>query len=155
MAKRKKVNTQPFWRFAFLVYLALMLWLLFGRSWGWQEGVPYRQLLAQHINLKLFHTIENYWYIVTHRPDSPLFAHCLINLAGNVVMFIPAGWLLPRLWRRFSRFFRFLLTSFLIILLIESLQLLTLLGSFDVDDIVLNLIGMITGYLFWKLGSRK
>ena len=44
MAKRKrKVNTQPFWRFLFVLYLALMLWLLFGRSPGWTAGLTYRE----------------------------------------------------------------------------------------------------------------
>ena len=71
----------------------------------------------------------------------------MINLVGNVVLFIPAGWLLPRLWRRFRNFFLFILTCAVSIFLIETLQLFTLLGSFDVDDIILNLSGMLLGYL--------
>ena len=41
------------------------------------------------------------------------------------------------------------------ILLIEALQLFTLLGSFDVDDIILNLCGMTVGYFLNLLFHRK
>lgn len=154
MAK-KKVNTQPFWRFVFLIYLAGMLYLLFGRSWGWVEGVSYKTLLLQSISLKPFRTIDNYMYVVLNRRDSELFVHCLVNLAGNVLLFIPAGWLMPRLFRRFQRFFPFFFSAVGIILLIETAQLLTLLGKFDVDDILLNLLGMVLGYLLWRCFKRK
>ena len=119
MAK-KKVNTQPFWRFIFLIYLAGMLYLLFGRSWGWVEGIRYQELVLQSISLKPFRTIDNYMYVVLHRQDSDIFVHCLVNLVGNVVLFIPAGWLLPRLFRRFQKFFPFFFSAVGIILLIET-----------------------------------
>ncbi len=154
MAK-KKVNTQPFWRFIFLIYLAGMLYLLFGRSWGWVEGIRYQELVLQNISLKPFHTIDNYMYVVLHRQDSDIFVHCLVNLVGNVVLFIPAGWLLPRLFRRFQKFFPFFFSAVGIILLIETAQLLTLLGKFDVDDILLNLLGMVLGFLLWRCFKRK
>ncbi len=154
MAK-KKVNTQPFWRFLFLVYLALMLWLLFGRTYNWVDGLTYQEMIARNINAKPFYTIDNYLYVVLHRPQSGIFLHCLINLVGNVVMFIPAGWLLPRIFPRFRRFWKFLLCCAVSILLIEVFQLFTLLGSFDVDDIILNLIGMILGYLAWQIFRRR
>lgn len=154
MAK-KKVNTQPFWRFIFLIYLAGMLYLLFGRSWGWVEGIRYQELVLQNISLKPFRTIDNYMYVVLHRQDSDIFVHCLVNLVGNVVLFIPAGWLLPRLFRRFQKFFPFFFSAVGIILLIETAQLLTLLGKFDVDDILLNLLGMVLGFLLWRCFKRK
>lgn len=154
MAKRK-LNTQPFWRFLFVVYAALMLWLLFGRDYHWHQGLMYEQMLLKNISLRPFRTIDNYMYIVLYRPDSDYFTHCLINLIGNVVMFIPAGWLLPRIFRRFHKFWRFLLSCILIILTIEVIQLFTLLGIFDVDDIILNLLGMLIGYLLWRFVKRK
>ena len=43
----------------------------------------------------------------------------------------------------------------LVMLAVETAQLLTLLGSFDVDDLILNLFGMILGYLFCIANSRK
>ena len=49
----------------------------------------------------------------------------------------------------------FLLTCTALILTIELVQLLTLLGSFDVDDIILNLGGMTVGYIACLLFHRK
>ena len=151
MAKRrKKVNTQPLWRFLFVVYIALMLWLLFGRSPGWSDGRAYRELLRQNINLNPFYTIENYLHVILKNPQSSYFKNCIIELLGNILLFIPAGWLLPRLFKSMRKFFLFLLTCLLAILFVESLQLVTLLGRFDVDDIILNIAGMLIGYILYK-----
>lgn len=154
MAKRKQ-NTQPVWRFLFLVYMGLMLWLLFGRSRGWGQDAAYLQILAGNINLRPFYTIRNYLNIVLHYPNAAIFPHCVINLVGNVVMFIPAGWLLPRIFKNMGKFPIFLLTCLCGILSVEILQLFTLLGSFDVDDVILNLLGMVTGYVIWKCHNKK
>lgn len=156
MAKRKrKINTQPFWRFLFVVYAALMLWLLFGRSPGWIDGLGYREILKLNINLHPFYTIDNYVNVITKYPNSPYYTQCVIELAGNILMFIPAGWLLPRLFQPMRKFFPFLLTCLLSILFVEALQLFTLLGHFDVDDIILNLTGMLLGYILYALTAKK
>ena len=148
MAKRKKKqNTQPFWRLVFLLYAALMFWLLFCRSWGWSSDQDYWQIVEQNLCLKPFDTITRYANIILYYPHSSSFTHCFINLVGNVVMFIPAGWLLPRIFQKQRHYLIFLLTCFLTILLVETVQLFTLLGCFDVDDIILNLAGMTLGYL--------
>lgn len=156
MAKRKsKVNTQPFWRFLFVLYLALMLWLLFGRSPGWTAGLTYREILRNNISLKPFYTIDNYLNVIKNYPESSYFTQCIIELAGNILLFIPAGWLLPRLFKAMRKFFPFLLTCALSIVFVESLQLFTLLGRFDVDDIILNISGMLIGYIIYAISVKK
>lgn len=152
---RKKAARNPFLRFLFLVYCAAMLWLLFFRSWGWEEGLSYRQMLQGNINLVPLLTIRNYLHVVIHRSNDDVLVHCIINLAGNVLLFIPPGYLLPKLWKKQENFFRFFFTCSLSILLVELVQLFTLLGSFDVDDIILNLIGMILGFLYYHLRKPK
>lgn len=152
---RKKQNTQPLLRFAFVVYLALMLWLLFGRSRGWVDGLSYEQMLHLNVNFRPLFTIRNYLQVVLHRTNDSVFVHCVINLVGNVVMFIPAGWLLPGIWKNHRNFFQFTATCLAAILLIELTQLLTLLGSFDVDDVILNMAGLWIGYLAYILTHLK
>lgn len=154
MAKRKHTR-QPFVRFLFVIYGLLMLWLLFGRPQGWSDTLTYQQMLQQNMNLTPLLTIRNYWYVVRHGTDPVLLRHCIINLVGNVVLFIPIGYGMVRIWSRFRNFFLFLLTCAGAILLIEALQLFTLLGSFDVDDIILNLCGMTVGYFLNLLFHRK
>ena len=70
----------------------------------------------------------------------------LMNTLGNVIIFIPFGFLLPLLFKQINNvkiaskiFIKF-------ILLIESLQLLTFTGVFDIDDIILNMLGALIGY---------
>ena len=153
MAKQNKSST-PLWRFLFVVYVALLLWLLFGRSFDWIEGLSYQQQLKNNISLVPFHTIGNYWKVVCRREYTRLFFHCLINLAGNILLFIPIGYFLPRLWLKMCRFFPFFFTCILSVCLVEILQLFTLLGSMDIDDLILNLFGMIMGYLIFMIFKR-
>ncbi len=73
------------------------------------------------------------------------------NVAGNIAGFIPLGILFPLLfaWRR--RAFKTILLIFFISLTFESVQLITGLGVFDVDDLILNTSGGILGYLLYRL----
>ena len=154
MAKRNPSST-PLWRFLFVVYAAMLLWLLFDRSFDWVEGLSYREQLSRNISLTPFLTIGNYWKVVCRREYDSLFFHCVINLAGNVVLFIPIGYFLPRLWMKMRNFFVFFFTCTLSICLVETLQLLTLLGSMDIDDLILNLGGMIFGYLLFMIFKKQ
>lgn len=154
MTKRKS-NRQPFVRFLFLIYGIVMLWLLFGRPRGWIDGLTYKQMLRQNMNLVPLLTIRNYWYVVQHGTNPALLRHCIINLAGNVLLFIPIGYWIVRLWPRFRNFLLFLATCAGLILMVETLQLFTLLGSFDIDDVILNLVGMTLGYFYALLRHRK
>jgi len=148
-------SRHSFIRFLFVVYGLAMLWLLFGRPQGWVDGLTYKEMLQQNVNLTPLLTIKNYWQVVQHSSNPDLLRHCLINLAGNVVLFIPIGYWLVRLWPRFRNFFLFAATCAGMILLIETLQLFTLLGCFDVDDIILNLSGMTVGYFLCLLFHHK
>ncbi len=153
--KKETANATPFWRFLFLLYCGTMLWLLFGRVNGWSYGVPYFEQLRKNNSLIPFYTIRRFLYVLRHPVNADTALHCFINLAGNVLLFIPAGWLLPKLWGRMEHFFHFFALCFAGIFLVEVLQLFTLLGVFDVDDIILNLFGMMLGFLFYKLFHRK
>lgn len=70
----------------------------------------------------------------------------LVNLLGNVVVFIPFGFLTPLLKLRFISLLRISLYVVPCILLLESLQMLLHVGSFDIDDLLLNLLGVWAGY---------
>lgn len=152
-------------RFFFMVYGALMLWLLFDRG-GATPGVPYWQQVQQNMNLDPFHTVGGYWHILTSRAyyiekwgsASVYFYHAriaFVNLAGNVVMFIPLGYFIPAVWKKRRSFFRCFFCALGMILAVEIAQLLTLLGSCDVDDLILNMLGVILGYGFFRMIHRK
>ena len=72
------------------------------------------------------------------------------NLAGNVVLFIPFGFFIPLLWKRFRSIGTMLLLSFCIPLFIEGTQYFIGRSS-DIDDVLLNAIAIFLGYGFYLL----
>ncbi|CAM4450463.1 VanZ family protein [Paenibacillus typhae] len=77
----------------------------------------------------------------------------LVNLAGNVIVFVPFGLLLPLVQERFRSPFILTLWTIFYILLLETLQMVLRVGSFDVDDLLLNLIGVWSGLLLLRITS--
>ena len=70
----------------------------------------------------------------------------LKNLLGNLLPFIPFGFLLPIAYPRIKTFFKVFLVGMFAVLFIEIFQYMTRLGSFDIDDIILNMVGVLSGY---------
>lgn len=152
--KKRYPKSTPLWRFLFVVYALVLLWLLFDRTPDWGDSQIYSEQMRSNINLVPFLTIGNYWKVVTRLEFTPMFYHSVINLGGNIFLFIPIGYFLPRLWPYLRNFFSFLLTCTAAIVLVELLQLVTLLGSLDIDDLILNLFGMVTGYLLFIIFKK-
>ena len=71
----------------------------------------------------------------------------LKNILGNIISFIPFGFLLPIVYNKINSFFKFFASNILFILFVESFQFFTRIGCFDVDDIILNFVGSLCGYL--------
>ena len=72
------------------------------------------------------------------------------NLLGNIVPFMPFGFLLPIAFRKINLFWKVIGVGFVVDLSIEVFQYITKIGSFDVDDIILNMIGIVLGYLLMR-----
>ncbi len=120
-------------------YLAgLVYFMFFAESLGRTEAAGgYRYNLEPFLEIK---RCIRHWDVL-----GPLNAG--MNLFGNVAAFMPFGFILPML--RFSnrRWYVIVLLSFLCSLCIEILQLVSMRGSFDVDDLMLNTLGGFLGYL--------
>ena len=136
----------------FAAYCGIMLWLLFGRGTH-NAGYDYADSLIHNVNLLPFHTVSDQLRNLL-KPLSPgLFTHAWINLGGNVAVFIPLGIFLPLIWASLRRFGRFFLASSGIICTVEALQWITLRGILDVDDYILNILGLLVGYILFRLCS--
>lgn len=154
MSRRKGRNgRQAFARFCLVLYGIAMFWLMFGQRVGVDNYGAYLKEQGLNLNLKPFTTIQLYLSLL-QSPDGGLVRHAWINLVGNVIMFIPLGYLLPRIWKKLQKFYKTLLLAISIIFVAEAVQLLTGLGSFDVDDFILNCIGITVGYGLWKMIKR-
>jgi glycopeptide antibiotics resistance protein len=73
------------------------------------------------------------------------------NLAANIGLFIPYGILMME--KNFSTLRR-LLVPIAFISLIEILQFITHRGSLDIDDLILNLLGIFIGYILYPAFRR-
>ncbi|MFE4710889.1 VanZ family protein [Paenibacillus sp. NPDC056722] len=77
-----------------------------------------------------------------------------INLTGNVLAFIPLGLFLPVVFRNVQwSVAKVLMCSLLLSLCFESTQLVLAIGTFDVDDLLLNTLGGLVGYMLYKMFS--
>jgi glycopeptide antibiotics resistance protein len=77
------------------------------------------------------------------------------NLLGNILGFIPFGILVPMLFRQMSGLKQVLWGALIISFVFEMIQLIAVLGSFDVDDLLLNTIGAGIGYYIYSIDRKK
>ncbi len=141
----------------FICYMILLAYFLFfSEEYGRDE--PYT---TYQYNLELFREIRRY---LLYREQIGMI-YFLINLLGNVVVFMPFGFLVPVLYREQRKdvsyqghYFRsgFFVTwlGFLFSLAIETIQLITKVGCFDVDDLFLNTCGVVLGYLIYYISKK-
>ena len=78
-----------------------------------------------------------------------------LNLLGNLAVFTPLAFLLPFLFAVQRRWYVFLATMLLAVICVESLQLLLMLGSCDVDDLILNAGGAMIAYFVLRIRFLK
>lgn len=137
MWKREKTHQKICWILFFSYLLMLTYFMFFSDDFGRSEYTEY------HYNLTLFKEIRRFY---TYRELLGTRAF-LINIVGNIVCFMPFGFILPIISRLGEKWFNTLLLSFLLTLSIETIQLVFRVGSFDVDDMFLNTVGGAAGYI--------
>jgi glycopeptide antibiotics resistance protein len=77
------------------------------------------------------------------------------QFVGNVLAFVPFGFLLPLLIPRSGSFICIVGCTVAFSLLVEIAQLIYRVGAFDVDDLLLNTFGGIIGFLLTKVFKNK
>ncbi len=129
--------------FLFALYMGMLVYFLFfAESYG-RAGELEREY---RYNLKLFREIHRFW---VYRDQVGTLA-MVLNIFGNVVGFIPFGYILPIIDHRLRNWLLIVVNGFSLSLCVEVAQLIFRVGSFDVDDLMLNTLGALLGYiLFW------
>lgn len=123
-----------------ILYAAVMLWLLFFQRH--LTTLDYWTYVKGSCNLHPFQTLRQMISLLHHETFARF---ALVNLVGNIVMFLPLG-LLPAVWPKQQRFRVFFLTVAVLILMVEVLQLFTTLGTADIDDWICNVLGGSLGF---------
>lgn len=139
----------------FILYAVLMLWLLFGQRIGREHSDSYWEVINSNINFVPFSTIRLFIRAIQGSFSEYTVRHSVINLAGNVVMFIPLGFFIPSVSSKHSSFLKCMALCSIVIILVEIIQLFTLLGSCDIDDFILNMTGAAIGYGIYGLKYIK
>ncbi|MEC0370593.1 VanZ family protein [Paenibacillus chibensis] len=136
--------------------LKVLAWLLFvGYSvclvyWMFR-GFGRAAHIGLQFNLVPLNTI--FGYIFNLNTDN--LGTTIINLAGNIGVFMPFGVLLPFLFpglRRYSLFLTWFTAS---VIVLEFLQTILRVGIGDIDDVILNGIGASLGFMVYRLCSQK
>lgn len=128
----------------FILYILFIVYFLIFSDWYGRTGT----MDDYHYNLVLFREIRRFW---NYREEVGLFA-MFTNLFGNVIIFIPFGFFMP-MASKYRSIFSAVFYSFGLSLCVETFQLITKVGSFDVDDLLLNTVGGLVGYLIFVLGE--
>lgn len=143
------------WKFVFLVYILILIKLIiFKYPWerlmeiagSWEKGVILEGLSTA--NFTLGKSIRMYIKYFNKFP----FWNGFANLVGNILVFIPYGFVLPKAYPRCGKWWRIFYCAVGFVMCVELFQLFSAFGAFDVDDILLNVSGAMIGYsLFWIL----
>ena len=107
---------------------------------------------TSRINLIPFNTLNRYLFMESRTLDNWNVVS-LINLVGNSFLFSPIGIVLPLLYKKFDSFKIIFLTGLMTTLSIEFIQIF-IKRSVDIDDIILNTIGVIIGYILYKIFKK-
>lgn len=75
------------------------------------------------------------------------------NLLGNILPFLPFGFLLPSVYHKINTTAKMMITAILFVVFLELFQFFSRLGSFDIDDVILNTFGIYIGYLVKRIGK--
>ncbi len=138
----KKRLKRASWLLFYLYIILLSYFLFFSEHYGRGYVVEnYRY------NLQFFKEIERF---ILYREQLG-FESFIVNILGNILAFAPFGFLLPLLNKRYRGFLKIIFLSLLFSLTIETIQLYLKVGIFDVDDLLLNTVGGLLGYIVFAI----
>lgn len=140
--RKKKKAFHSVGKILFVCYMLFLVYFLMFSDWYGRTG----QLADYHYNLELFCEIKRFWI---YRDQIGWFS-VFMNLVGNVLIFVPFGFFMAMGSHR-PNLIRTVFYAFLWSLCVEFVQLVTKLGSFDVDDLLLNTLGGLLGFLIYVI----
>ena len=142
MNLKQSKRIRIFGKILFVLYIVFIVYFLIFSDWYGRTG----EMQEYHYNLVLFKEIRRFW---NYRDQVGFFA-MFTNLFGNVIIFMPFGFFMP-MASRYRSCFSAVFYSFGLSLCVETFQLLTKFGSFDVDDLLLNTVRGLVGYVIFAV----
>ena len=128
--KQKLVISNEIMSLTFVVYILCMFQIVTSQDVSSVHGVNitlFKELTRYQIGTKLFYR----------------------NIIGNIIMFVPFGFFVSYYLKLNRKSFIFFMTL-IVSLVIECIQL-KIGRAFDVDDIILNMVGSLCGYYIYRI----
>ena len=147
---------------SFALYLVLLVKFLFfedsfSRGYGLiflQDSTTVSEYLERYLNVEPFGMIRR--YIHGFMIGSVSLKSFMMNIVGNFILFMPFSFFLPTFYRKQNNFFVFFFTVALMSAAAEVIQVLFMMGTGDIDDLIMNTVGacVLFGLLHTKLGKE-
>ena len=134
-----KLLVNKFYLILINIYTIWMLYLLFFASFRYSPTILFE------IKAVPFQTINEYVTNVIKWDKTEVVK----NILGNIILFIPYGFL-GILYPKLKQFKWLFITFFIVINIIEFSQYYFKRGFADVDDVILNTLGVCIGFLIYK-----
>jgi glycopeptide antibiotics resistance protein len=128
---------------AFMLYCLTVFWVTIPFSSLYYSIISGISPLRGGVNIIPFHGIFEIL-------QEGIIAVIVLNILGNIIMFLPLGFFLPLLWKKFSSPKAAVIFGAFLSLAIEITQSFSFRGA-DIDDILLNTIGALAGYGLYRL----
>ncbi|SHM79430.1 VanZ like family protein [Chitinophaga sp. CF418] len=132
---------------AMIIYIAALLYVVFleptrsaGEHYATPRWVPLKSTYG--FIIEAGHSIRHWFFF-------------LLNLLGNIILFMPFGFFGDALSGTPANKFRVIITAFFFSLCIELLQLAFMIGVYDADDILLNTLGAYLGICTYRYLVKK
>ena len=136
--------------FCFILYLHMLLSFTLASTYFYRpssfaitDPEGFSLYLQTRVNLIPFYTIKEI-------SDVGGFYTVIVNNLGNILALMPMGVFLPLIFFRQRRILMFVLTVTLCVILIETTQMLFLMGVWDIDDLMLNVTGAVIMFLVMR-----
>ena len=133
----------------FAVYVMMIISVTFLGERHALHNVSIIEHFINRSNLIPFRTISN--YIRAIKNNTINYYIPIKNIVGNLLLFLPMSVFLACMIKKCRSLPINLLVIFTVLITVEALQIVTRLGSFDIDDLILNMLGALIGFALWKL----
>jgi glycopeptide antibiotics resistance protein len=117
-------------------------------------------LYIGHVRLKFNHTHTGPGNFTPFKTIFPLLTGqtnhliAMVNLFGNILPFIPVGFLAPLVFGSMT-WQKALVLAVAVGFAMEGMEVVFRVGIFDVDDILLNAFGVMIGYWTYAMGYQR
>lgn len=135
----------------FVLYIFVVIYItLLGRTGNQELHISLVPFWSYWVMLRgVFHALRQCDWQGVIREVSGIGYPAWSSLALNILLFVPLGMLLPVVKESFGTLKKNLILGIILSLSIESLQILTKRGWFDVDDVINNTLGTVIGFILY------